>query len=121
MNRQNVYNNKWRDIMKKILLAMVMVLSLTQNSQAIIIEGSWNPCRHHGDPGECFWGLIFSLPTILISSTEEMSTEDRKELIQAEARNLLDGITTESVLLNAVAEKTGRDVYEVARDILAVK
>lgn len=105
--------------MKKILLALVMVLGLVQSSNAMLIgDRQYNQCRSGGNAMECWIMIAFSLPTLIIASQEEMSVEDKKEFMRAEATNLLEGVTTESVFLNAVAEKTNKDVYEVAREIL---
>lgn len=117
-------NNKQQEnFMKKILLATVVVLSVTQNSHAIIKSAvTGERCRAEVGGGyiSCAEMITFSsIPTAIIQSYEQLSNEDKAEFLRAEAINLLEGVTTESLFLNNIAEKTNKDIYEVAREILA--
>jgi hypothetical protein len=110
--------------MKKILLAVVVILGMSQSSHANILKIDTPPCAesvYRNTVNKCLLSFTTSIPTFIIASEESMSNEEKTEFVRAEATNLLEGVTTESVLLNAIAEKTGKDVFEVAREILEAK
>jgi hypothetical protein len=108
--------------MKKFLLALTTLTSLTQASHALIIgENRYNSCIHNKDAIECVFSTTFLLPTMLVGSEKELSFEEKSEMLKSEARMFLDGIITETVLLQKLADATHRDINELAAEILEEK
>jgi hypothetical protein len=104
--------------MKKAFLTLTVLFTMTQTSHALITQGRLpSDCRN---PAVCTLLTTTSLPTLLVGTEDELSDSEKEEFILSEAQNLVDGITTESLLLQKVADETGKDVMTVAKEILLV-
>lgn len=104
--------------MKKTLLTLAVLFSMTQTSHALIFNGQKANCRGEND-ATCALAITFSLPTILVGAQAELSLADKAELIHSEAQKMRDGLTSESVLLQNMAEATGKDLNVLVDEILA--
>jgi hypothetical protein len=112
--------------MKKLVLILAVIFYLPQNSHALIFSevqhGSIVPAC--GDPLKfmaCAVTAFTSLPTLIVGFQEEMSVQDKEEFIFLEAKNLKEGTTSESVLLQKIADDAGVDVMVIATQILEGK
>jgi hypothetical protein len=117
--------------MKTTLLLSLLIISgfsqnlhamgmatIADNRSSILDETSILCGKSAMSSTNCVISSITSLPTFFIAATEELNPQERYELLRGEAQKLVDGMTTESIYIQLIADESGKSVMEVAKEIM---